>query len=324
MRSRLRPNPNPLRLACVLSLALTAPCARASGSKYSLQVVRAEGAASCPSGAVLERDVTQRLGRNPFANDGERGIELVLERSETGWRAKLYLRIDATESDAARVLESDAPDCSDLGKSVALAVALAIAPELPPLEPPPKPEPVICPPPPPPPPPPPATLHGAATLRGLWSPNLLPSSSPGAALSVALRGELLGASFGGIFYPEAKLERDGRKLGFGISAGFLSGCLWARTHDPEMWSCLGARVGALHAVVYTPEPVHPGDRLWSAASMELGLRQTLFGRLFVDAGAAAIFPLVRHRFLVDANSTPIYQQGPAVVEGFVGLGLRLD
>lgn len=326
-RSRLRPNSNLLTMACTLALALGVSRALASspksGSKYRLQVVRAEGAASCPSGAVLEQDVTQRLGRSPFADDGERGIELVFERSETGWRAKLYLRIDATESDAARVLESDAADCSELGKSVALAIALAIAPELPPLEPKPPPEPVVCPPPPPP-PPPPSTLHGAATLRGLWSPNLLPSSSPGAALSVTLRGELFGANFGGVFYPEAKLQRDAQKLGFGITAGFLSGCLWARTHEPEVWSCIGARVGAVHAVVYAPEPVHPGDRFWSAASMELGLRQTLVSRLFVEGGAAAIFPLVRHRFFVDANTAPIYEQGPAVVEGFVGLGLRLD
>jgi hypothetical protein len=152
----------------------------------------------------------------------------------------------------------------------------------------------------------------------------LPSGSPGAALSVTLRGELFGANFGGIFYPETKLLRDAQKVGFGISAGFLSGCLWARTHDPEVWSCLGAHLGALHAVVYAPEPEHPGDHFWGAASMELGLRQTLVSRLFVEGGAAAIFPLVRDRFLVDANTTPIYEQGPAVFEGFVGLGLRLD
>jgi hypothetical protein len=311
--------------ACPLLLALAATPARASGQKYRLEVVRAEGAGSCPAAAVLEHDVIQRLGRSPFGEDGERGIEIVLERSETGFRARLYLRVDATEPDAARVIESDSADCAELGKSVALAVSLAIAPELPPLEPKPKVEAPVCPKPPTlPPPPPPPTLHGTASLRGLWSPHLLPSGSPGAALSVTLRGELLGINFGGIFYPEATLQRDGAKLGFGISAGFLSGCLWARTREPQVWSCLGARIGALHSVVYTPEPQHPGDRFWSAAAMELGLRQTLFGRAFVDAGAAAVFPLVRHRFLVDAASTPIYEQGPALVEGFVGLGLRLD
>lgn len=322
----LRPNRNPLSVAGGLLLALAPHVAHASGSKYRLQVVRAEGAASCPAAAVIERDVSQRLGRSPFAEDGERGIEVVLERSETGWRAKLYLRIDPTEPDAARVLESGATDCSELGKSVSLAVSLAIAPELPPLEPKPEPEPACPPPAPPPVPPPPPrpSLHGAASLRGLWSPHLLPSSSVGAALSVSLRGELFGASFGGIFYPEAKLRSAAAQLGFGISAGFASGCLWARTRDPELWSCLGARVGALHSVVYTPQPERPGDRLWGAATTELGLRQSLFGRAFVEGGAVAVFPFVRHRFLVDAESTPIYEQGPAVVEAFVGLGLRLD
>jgi hypothetical protein len=50
----------------------------------------------------------------------------------------------------------------------------------------------------------------------------------------------------------------------------------------------------------------------------------LSGRIFIEAGASAVFPLVRHRFRVDASSSPVYEQGPAVVEGFLGLGLHLD
>jgi len=295
-----------------------------TGSSYRLQVVRADGAGSCPSAAQIERDVTQRLGRNPFSVEGERGIDVLLSRTETQWVAKLYLRIDASDSDAARSIVSDAPDCLELGKSVALAVALAIAPELPPKpEPPPEP---VCPPPAPVAPPPPVkpSLHGAASLRLLYSPNLLPTGSLGASLSVTLRGELVGANFGGIFYPESQLRTAEAHLGFGVSAAFASGCLWARVQDPQVWSCIGARVGALHAAVYSPVPERPGDHFWWAASSELGIRQHLLGRAFLELGAAAVFPLLRHRFQVDASSSPVYEQGPAVVEGFVGMGLRLD
>jgi hypothetical protein len=298
----------------------------AAGSSYRLQVVRADGAGSCASASVIERDVSQRLGRNPFSDEGERGIDIVLSRTETKWVAKLYLRIDASDADAARVIESDALDCSELGKSVTLAVALAIAPDLPPAA-----EPQVepsCPPPPPmpvlAPPPPKPTLHGAAALRLLYSPNLLPTRSVGTALSVTLRGELVGANFGGIFYPESELQTADAHLGFGVSAAFASGCLWARTHDPQVWSCIGARIGALHSAVYSPRPEQPGDHFWWAASSELGVRQHLFSRLFLEAGALAVFPLLRHRFQVDASSSPVYEQGPAVVEGFLGLGLRLD
>ena len=292
-------------------------------SSYRLQVVRADGAGTCPSASQIERDVEQRLGRNPFSVQGERGIDVLLSRTETQWVAKLYLRIDASETDAARSIESDAPDCAELGKSVALAVALAIAPELPPKpEPPPEP---ACPPPAPfVPPPEKPSLHGAASARLLYSPNLLPSGSLGAALSVTLRGELVGANFGGIFYPESQLKTADAHLGFGVSAAFASGCLWARVQDPQVWSCIGARVGALHSAVYSPLPERPGDHFWWAASSELGLRQHFLGRAFLELGAAAVFPLVRHRFQVDASSSPVYEQGPAVVEGFVGLGLQLD
>lgn len=314
-----------------LLTALGAPtAAHAAGATYRLQLVRADGAGSCPSALQIERDVTQRLGRNPFSDEGERGIDIVLSRTETRWQANLYLRIDVSDSDQARLIESEAADCAELGKSVALAVALAISPELPP-EVPPKLEPV-CPPLPPPPPPPKPSLHGEASLRLLFSPNLLPTRSLGTALAVTLRGELVGASLGGIFYPESELQSADAHVGFGVSSAFASGCLWARVHDPQVWSCIGARVGALHSVVYDPRPEQPGDHFWWAASSELGLRQHLLGRAFLEAGAAAVFPFVRHRFQVDASRggaspTPtrtVYEQGPAVVEGFVGVGLRLD
>jgi hypothetical protein len=83
-------------------------------------------------------------------------------------------------------------------------------------------------------------------------------------------------------------------------------------------------VGALHSVVYSPRPSQPGDRFWWAASSELGIRQHVVDRLFVELGAAAVFPLVRHRFVVDSGATPAYEQGPAMVEGFAGFGLQLD
>jgi hypothetical protein len=309
-----------------MALSCAAQVANAAGGHYRLELVRADGAGSCPGAATIERDVTARLGRNPFAQAGERGIEVVLERSEQLWRARLYLRVDPNEPDAVRLLESDAADCTELGKSVTLAVALAIAPELAP-EPP---EPAPPPPPLCPPAPPPATpvqrssLHGEASLRGLIAPQLLPGASLGAALAVTVRGSLVGASFGGVFYPENELHSADARLGFGISAGFVSGCLWARTSQPQLWSCLGARVGVLHSVVYSPQPQHPGDKFWSAATSELGLRQQLLGRLFVEAGVAAIFPLLRHRFQIDAGAAPIYEQDAALAEGFVGLGLRLD
>jgi hypothetical protein len=324
---RAPPTPRTIRVAwrvLPLLLSVTAPSA-ARSSGYRLELVRAEGAGSCPSAEAIQREVVTRLGRNPFEHGGERGIEIVLERSEPVWRAKLFLRVDANEPDAVRVIESEALECGELGKSVALAVALAIAPELEPEVTPAAPPAPVCPPPPPVAPPPEhPTLHATAALRGLLSPALLPGTSLGGALSVSLRGSLLGASFGGVFFPEHELRAEGERLGFGLSAGFASGCIWARTGQPELWGCLGARLGALHSVVYTPRPEQPGDHFWAAATTELGLRQTLVSRLFVEAGVVASFPLIRHRFQIDRDAAPAYEQGAALLEGFVGLGLRLD
>lgn len=321
---RLTLIPRSLVWACLAAAAVTPRSAVALGSSYRLQVVRADGAGTCDSASVIARDVSRRLGRDPFSDEGERGIDIVLSRSETKWVAKLYLRVDATEADAARLIESEAPDCSELSKSVALAVALAIAPDLPP-PPPPPPEPTCPPPPPPPAPPPPnPSLHGAAAVRLLYSPNLLPKQALGTAVSVTLRGDRVGANVGGIFYPESELRTAAAHLGFAVSAAFASGCLWGRTANPEIWSCIGGRAGVLHSVVYSPRPERPGERLWVAGTGEVGIRQRLFDRLFMEVGVAAIFPLLRHRFRIDASSSPVYEQGPAAAEGSLGLGLRLD
>lgn len=316
-------------LAWASALFVASPPAPAQTAAYRLELVRAEGTGSCPTARELERDVAQRLGRDPFSEAAERSIEVVLERDSSKWRARLYLRVDDSNEDAARVIESDASECAGLGKSVALAVALALAPDLPPAPPPaPPPKNVSAPPPPPPAPPARGTWHGAVALRASVSPNLLPRSAVGAALSVTLRGDLLGANAGALFYPERRFETGEGSFGFGLSAGFLSGCLWPREREPQLWSCLGAQVGALHTVVYAPLPATPGDRPWLAASSELGVRQSLFGRLFVEGGAAALFPFVRHRFAVGAEDGGerriAYEQQGVIVEGFVGLGLRLD
>lgn len=318
-------------LAWVGMLAvLCVPRVASASDGYRLELVRGEGAGSCPGAAALEREVARRLGRDPFSASAERGIEIVIERAEGKWRARLFLRLGEASEDAARSLESEAPDCEELSKAVALSVALAIAPELPPLPPPPPPSPpkpacpaaiLIAP------PPPKATLHGALALRAAFSPNLLPQPVFGAALSMTLRGELLGANVGGYFYPQQQLESAGARLGFGLSTAFASACLWPRTREPQVWSCLGAQLGALHAVVFSPAPERPGDRVWLAASSELGVRQAVFGRVFVEGGAAAFFPLLRQRFAIvsEAGAAQLaYEQRPAVVEGFLGLGLRLD
>ncbi|MDF3066399.1 MAG: hypothetical protein K0R38_2000 [Polyangiaceae bacterium] len=313
-------------LAGACALVLAASAVRAETSGYRLELVRAEGTGSCPSASALERDVTARLGRDPFSQTADRGIEIVLERDASKWRARLYLRVEESTEDSARVLESEASDCAELGKAVALAVALALAPELPPVPPPAPPEEPTCPPPPSL-PPPRSTWHGAVALRGMLSPNLLPRTAGGAALSVTLRGDLLGVQLGGSFYPQQRLEDADARLGFGLSAAILSGCLWPRRTDPQVWSCLGAQLGALHTVVYSPEPSRPGDRVWVAASSELGLRQTLVGRAFVEAGATAVFPFVRHRFALGSpggDSRVAFDQRGAIVEAFLGFGLRLD
>ena len=68
--SRPRPIRNNLGYACSLALLLAPSDLLAAKATYRLQLVRAEGAGSCPSAAQIERDVSERLRRDPFRCEG--------------------------------------------------------------------------------------------------------------------------------------------------------------------------------------------------------------------------------------------------------------
>ena len=89
-----------------------------------------EGAESCPERAQISEAVAQLLSseRLTALDDADRLI-FARARHDDAWRATLRVVDKAGSPLGERELKSDAPTCTELGASVALAIALIIDPE---------------------------------------------------------------------------------------------------------------------------------------------------------------------------------------------------
>jgi len=143
-------------LAVALCLALSSVATgKAPVRKPPVRVVldyrRLAGADTCPTKSELEAQVTDILGRSPFARRAPRTVRCMLRAEGSG----LAARVQLMDSRSGRVLgvrelSGSGPGCEELGGAVAFAIALAIDPLARPPRPPPATTVVASPPMPPP------------------------------------------------------------------------------------------------------------------------------------------------------------------------------
>jgi hypothetical protein len=343
------------RCALLLLAASLFVAPRAAGEQVTAGVpasfrwsfVRLPGAESCPGAEGIAAGVRSRLGRDPFANDADRNIEGMVTREGEVWRAHLSVIGPDGAVLGSRDLQSSEPDCSTLAAAVTLAVALVIDPRAafaPASAPPPPAEPVPAPAPSPlaplaPPamvaaPPltrPPASLTVrrpaepvfAVSLRAAVALGLLPR----AAFGVESGGELglsahWGLSGGVSYFPEVRTADAG--FAFGLSAGFLGACVHAiQTQAARLAICGEVQLGAMHAVVYSVRPLPPGDHVWAGARVGPRVRLKLSHRVWVEAGAQGLAPLIRHEFVLKDQQNPVFQSSPLTFAATLGLSASI-
>lgn len=295
--------------------------------------VRLSGAESCPDAQRIAAGVRSRLGRDPFTDEAARNIEGSVNRDGQLWRAHLSVIGPDGVVLGSRDLQSDEPDCSVLADAVTLAVALVIDPRAAFAPPAAKPAPAItaekplpiAPASPTPPArvehpvaaQPPVTLAPApaqaavpgpsASLRGLLVLGLLPRPAfgieSGGELGLSRRWSL---AVGLTYIPEARTSDA--DFAFGLSAGLLGACVAAaQTPATRLTLCGEAELGAMHAVVYSVRPLPPGDHLWAGARLGPRLGLLLGDGLWLEAGAQALAPLLRHRFVLKGQQDPVFQ-----------------
>lgn len=158
---------------------------------------------------------------------------------------------------------------------------------------------------------------------------LLPQVALGVALSATVeiaRHAAIGIT--GAFLPERRTPAPNAGSAFGLSTGELDGCvvpLPGGAHGVRGELCAGLSAGLLHAVVYAPTPLAPGQRWTFAATQLMRLVIPLFRAGVLEAGAELSEPFPRRAFFVEgqpAGMDTVFTQPAFALTGFVGLGLR--
>jgi hypothetical protein len=121
------------RRYCALALGvalvargLQAQVGSAGGTRLSF--VRAENATECIAAPDIEREVTRRMGRDPFAGPARQWIEGTVELRGAYYEVQLYERNADGRTLGMRRLREAAIDCHKLDDAVVLAIALIIDP----------------------------------------------------------------------------------------------------------------------------------------------------------------------------------------------------
>ncbi len=323
-----------LGVAALLGTVLTAPVLALAqdAGRFRFAWVRDESAEHCPDGPAIAREVTRRLGRDPFAASDAPSIEASVRRDGPRWTARLVVRDADDASLGVREFTSDAPDCAPIAAAITLGVALSIDPAAA-LRPPPPPTPPAPAPAPPPPPAPrvlrppetPWSRRAGVSLRALGAVGLLPSVAPGVAL--AAEGPIVGRlrwSVGLLYLPDSGLVTARGSFAFGLVAAQAAPCLdlW-RVPRASLTGCVGVELGALRSAVLRGDPSTVGERPWAAAFAGLRLRARLLGPLAGELGVEAVVPLVRDRFFEGGPARDTaFQQASLAGVAFAGLGIQ--
>ncbi len=119
------------RRSLVLGVILVATSAGAEETPINgvrLSFVRTESAAGCISAPALEREITRRMGRDPFAGPARQWIEGFIERQASTFEAQIFERDADGLLLGNRRLREPAGDCHKLDAAIVLAIALIIDP----------------------------------------------------------------------------------------------------------------------------------------------------------------------------------------------------
>ena len=336
-----------LSLSAAGGVGAQAPAEAPTSERYRLSWVRGKGAEECPGAEQLAAAVRQRLGRDPFASDAPRDIEGSVARVDDYWQARLNVLGSEGAVLGSRDLSTRAPTCALLADAVTLAIALTIDPSAPltppenvtppaPIDPLPSPtapvapEPVAEPTPSPVPaptprerPPAPSTFGIGANAKGSILFGSLPRPAPGGELGVDLRlARPVRLTLGLAFFGEVKTAGD--DFAIGLTAASLGAC-YDVLNNPKVGldACADLQAGALHVVVYSPDPTSPGEYSWLAARLGPRLRWRFAPPVELALGGSAVVPFVARDFGVKDQPRPLFETPPVGFCAGVGLGAFL-
>jgi hypothetical protein len=319
----------------LLSLLFYATPSLADGDDtFRFAWVRGSSAERCPDEHEIAERVRSRLGRDPFDDAAPRRIEGSVAHADAEWRLELRVRDPDGALLGERLLASSGDDCSSLADAATLAIVLAIDPNASLDEsaartlvaPPPKPAltvpaPRPCPPIPQPAKAPPcprcekAELEASLAAHAVGTAGALPRLAAGAQLGGEVAWESLRFGIGAYFMPA--VTTDAGHMTFGLTAGFVSGCV---AIGSTLDLCGAVDGGVLRVSAEDLAPVDPGEYAWLAAGIGPRVGVNASENLRFELGGFLLAALTRHHFVVRGLDED-FQASP--VSGRLFLGARL-
>lgn len=316
------------RLLVVAAMALASVPTVVRGDPVPATVrlawVRGTEADACPDGTWLRDEVTRRLRRDPFDDDGPRSIEAVVEHVGPGWRAVLRVRDREGTLLGERTLTRDGDRCESIVEASALAIALAVDPDAVIEETPRAPAPRAptrrprrsAPPPPPPSRPVSFGVQGGAVA------GLTPSVAPAFGFGVAVELSPLWSLRGHVDLAPT-LASDDPRFAFGFTRAAALGCVDpARGASLRLSLCAGASGAVTHAAARDVFALEAGDRLWLGATAAARIQWSPSPRWYVGLRADASVAALRATYRFNPDASEIYAQPLLSGGGALELGLR--
>ncbi len=316
----------PALLAAALTLASLPMAVRGDPVPATVRLawVRGAEADACPDGAWLRDEVTRRLRRDPFDDDGPRSIEAVVDRVGPGWRAVLRVRDREGALLGERTLTREGDRCEPIVEASALAIALAVDPDATIEEMPRAPVPRVPtrrPRRPAAPPRPPARPVSFGIQGGVVV-GLTPSVAPAAGFGVAVELSPLWSLRGHVDLAPA-LASDDPRFAFGFTRAAALGCVDpARGDSLRLSLCAGASGAVIHAAARDVFAREAGDRLWLGATAAARIQWNPSPRWYVGLRAEASVAVLRARYQFNPDASEIYAQPLLSGGGGVEVGVR--
>jgi hypothetical protein len=296
---------------CLLATLITCLVATAAASaeprSVRLQWRPSANAQTCATESQMRKEIVTRLGRDPFTDGRAPGLDVVVDRSGSTWRANVTRLDEQGAPVGSRELTYDGPDCRGLEQALILAMALAIDPDealdgesrsgggghaAPPMVP--TPESFVsstcpwcgtaqCLPKP--------TWFGDLGVRTLGSVGLLPTPSIGAQLSFDLR--VIGPwhlELAARRWVEPREDERGSARSLGSYGAAVCLDLW-RPASPKLLVCAGGELGKV-ASTRRSDPASTPDARWAAVRMSPTLRfKSPHAPITFEAGAELLVPV---------------------------------
>ncbi|WP_437649502.1 hypothetical protein [Sorangium sp. So ce362] len=334
-------------------------CDRAAADVSWVRLAGAE--VQCPSASRFRAEISRRLGREIVTTGKVASIEAVVQGQPGAWSATIRTQLCDGAPPTVREFSDHGLSCDGIVAAAAVHIMLTTDPEAglaPPADAPPPPVAEAPPSPPPPaavrPPSPPEAVRSpeppfpwpaetraapppaegpppaeiSVAWRGFASVGIVPSPGAGVALSgewsILPRWTL---ETGALWLPEQHATR--RTFAFGLTAGWLGGCLeMVRSRSLVFGLCGRVVAGAIYAVIYGDEQITPtilptdvGSRAWLSlgAGTRLGVR--IVGPLRLETGIDLFVPMTRYSFQLQDGQPAGFQQPAVAGAAFGGVGV---